>query len=163
MVGTNRGGLPTEALHGCSPPPYTPLTGDLNFLPKNWSKSVVHSLDPSEDTLKRCITTILPSITTAHHDGDLPTPLSYTIANDNPPLPFIPTQCSRQNLRDRCLFRNEGWTKWEAVKLPDELEAEQEIMMKADWECWKKIEERFKQIHGPFLFDSDKDDQDEAR
>ncbi len=47
------------------------------------------------------------------------------------------------------------------MKLPDELEAEQN-MMKADWECWKKIEERFKQIHGPFLFDSDEDDQDEA-
>jgi hypothetical protein len=35
-------------------------------------------------------------------------------------------------------------------------------MMKADWECWKKIEEQFERIHGPFLFDSDKDDQDEA-
>ena len=35
-------------------------------------------------------------------------------------------------------------------------------MMKADWECWKKIEERFEQIHGPFLFDLDKDDQDKA-
>jgi hypothetical protein len=59
------------------------------------------------------------------------------------------------------LFRNDGWKKWEAVKLADEMEAERD-MMKADWECWEKIEERFKRIHGPFLFDSDEDDQDEA-
>jgi hypothetical protein len=32
----------------------------------------------------------------------------------------------------------------------------------ADWECWKKLEEQFKQIHGPFLFDLDEDDQDKA-
>ena len=48
-----------------------------------------------------------------------------------------------------------------AVKLADELEAERD-MMKADWECWKKIEEQLEQIHGPFLFDSDEDDEDEA-
>ena len=61
---------------------------------------------------------------------------------------------SRQNLRDRLLFRNDGWTKWEAVQLADELEATRE-MVKADWECWKKLEERFS--------DLDEDDQDEAR
>jgi hypothetical protein len=33
-------------------------------------------------------------------------------------------------------------------------------MVKADWECWKKLEERFNQMHGPFLSDSDEDDQD---
>ncbi len=44
---------------------YTSVTGNLNFLPKIWSKSVVHSLDPSKDTLKRRNTTVLPSITTA--------------------------------------------------------------------------------------------------
>jgi hypothetical protein len=163
MVGINHGGLPTAALHGRSPPLYTSVTGDSNFLPKIWSKSVVHSLDPNEDTLKRRITTVLPSITTAHHDGGLPSPLSDTLTDDNPPLPSIPTptQRSRRNLRDRRLFQNNGWTKWEAVQLADDLEAERE-MMKADWECWKKIEERSKQIHGPFLFDSDKDNQDEA-
>jgi hypothetical protein len=131
MVHMNHGGLPTAALYGHSPPRYTSITGDLNFLPKIWSKSVVHSLDPSKDTLKRRNTTVLPSITTTHHDGGLPSPLSYTLDNDNPPLPSIPTQRSRQNLRDRRLFRNDGWTKWEAVKLTDELEAEQD-MMKAD-------------------------------
>ncbi len=48
------------------------------------------------------------------------------------------------------------------MQLTDELEATQE-MVKADWECWKKLEERFKQIHGPFLSDSDEDDQGEDR
>jgi hypothetical protein len=48
------------------------------------------------------------------------------------------------------------------VQIEDKLEAEQE-MMKADWECWKKIEEQFEQIHKPFLFDLDKDNQDKAR
>ncbi len=51
--------------------------------------------------------------------------------------------------------------KWEAVQLADKLEAKQE-MVKADWECYKKLEEQFDQINGPFLFDSDEDDQDEA-
>ncbi len=41
MVCTNHGSLPIAAVHGHSPPPYTFLTGNLNFLPKNWSKSVV--------------------------------------------------------------------------------------------------------------------------
>ncbi len=122
MVRLNPGGLPTAALHGRPPPPYTSVTDNLNFLPKIWSKTVVHSLDPSKDTLKRPITTVLPSITNAHHDGGLPFPLSYTLANDNPPPPSIPTQRPRQNLRDRRLFWN-WWTKWEAVKLADELEA----------------------------------------
>jgi hypothetical protein len=84
---------------------------------------MVHCPDPSKDTLKRHITTVLPSITTTHHDGGLPSPLSYTLANKDPPLPSIPTQRSRKNLRDRRLFRNNGWTKWEAVQLADELEA----------------------------------------
>ena len=60
-----------------------------------------------------------------------------------------------------CQFQNDGWTKWEAVQLADELEATRE-MVKADWECWKKLEERFKQIHQTFLSDLDEDDQDEA-
>jgi hypothetical protein len=33
------------------------------------------------------------------------------------------TQRSRQNLRERRLFQNNSWTKWEAVQLTDELEA----------------------------------------
>ena len=41
---------------------------------------MVHSPDPLEDTLKRPITTILPSITTTHHDGGLPSLLSYSSA-----------------------------------------------------------------------------------
>jgi hypothetical protein len=146
----NHDGLPTAALHGGSPPPYTFNFCDLNFLPK----SMVYSPEPLEDTLKRPITTIPPSITTTHHDGGLPSPLSYTLANDNHPLSYTRTQCSRQNLRERRRFRNKGWTKWEAVQLTDELEATRE-MVKADWECWKKLEERFS--------DLDEDDQDEAR
>ena len=115
---------------------------------------MVHSPDPLEDTLKRPITTIPPSITTTHHDGGLPSPLSYTLADDDPPLPYTRTQRSRQNLRERRQFRNNGWTKWEAVQLADELEATRE-MVKADWKCWKKLEEQFS--------DLDEDDQDEAR
>ena len=85
MVCKNHGGLPTAAILGPCPPPYTFVTGDLNFPSKIWSKSVVHSADPSEDTLKRPITIVPPSITTTHHDGGLPSTLSYTLANDNSP------------------------------------------------------------------------------
>ncbi len=81
----HHGGLLMAVLHGRSPSPYTSVTGNLNLLQKNWSKSMVHSPDLSEDTLKRCITTIPPSITTTHHDGGLPSPLFYTLANDTPP------------------------------------------------------------------------------
>jgi hypothetical protein len=35
-----------------------------------------------------------------------------------------------------------GWTKWEAMQLADKLEANR-AMAKADWECWKKLEEGF--------------------
>jgi hypothetical protein len=159
MVRTHHGGLPMAALHGCSPPPCTSVTGDLNLLKKKCSKYVVHSPDPNKDTLKRRITTVPPSITTTHHDGSLPSPLSYILANNNPPLPSMPTQRLRQNSRDRRLFRNDGWTKWEAVQLADKLEAKQE-MVKADWKCWKKNDE---QIHGPILFELDDDDQEQAR
>jgi hypothetical protein len=69
------------------------------------------------------------------------------------------TQRSLQNLRDRRLFQNGRWTKWEAVQLADKAKKE---MVKADWECWKKLEEQFEQIHGPFLFHLDEDNQDEA-
>jgi hypothetical protein len=127
MVCTNHVGLPMAALHGRPPTPYTFVTGNLNFLPKIWSKSVVHGLDLLKDALKRPITTIPPSITTAYHDGGLPSPLSCALANDKSPLPSSPTQRSRQNLRERRLFQNDGWTKWEAVQLADELEVEQEM------------------------------------
>jgi hypothetical protein len=79
-----------------SPPPYTFVTGNTNFLSKIWSKSVVHDPDTFEDALKRPITTIPPSITTTHHDGGLPSPLSYTLANDNPPLPPTPNQLLKE-------------------------------------------------------------------
>ena len=158
MVCKNHGGLPTAAILGPCPPPYTFVTGDLNFPSKIWSKSVVHSADPSEDTLKRPITTVPPSITTTHHDGGLPSPLSYTLADDDPPLPSIPNQRSRRNLRDRRLFRNDGWTKWEAVQRADKLEAKREIV-NADWECWKEAGKQQEaldlQINGPFLFEWD--------
>jgi hypothetical protein len=88
----------------------------------------------------------------------LPSPLSYTLANDDPPLPSIPTQWSRRNLRDRRLFQNDGWTKWEAVQLADELEAKRN-MAKADWECWKEANKQREvldlQINGPSLFEWD--------
>jgi hypothetical protein len=122
MVCTNYGGLPMAALHGRSPPPYTCITGDLNFLPKIWSKSVVYGPDPFKDTLKRHITTIPPSITTTHHDGGLPSPLSCALTHDDPPLPTTPTQHLRKILRERHLFQNNGWTNWEAVQLTDKLE-----------------------------------------
>jgi hypothetical protein len=35
-------------------------------------------------------------------------------------------------------------------------------MEKADWECWTILETQFEQIHGPFLFDMDDDDHDDA-
>ena len=109
-----------------------------------WSKKLLDgSVQWLKDTLKRPITTIPPSITTTHHDGGLPSPLSYTLADDNPPLPSTRIQRSRHNLRERRQFRNDGWTKWKAVQLTDELEATQE-MVKADWESWKKLEELFK-------------------
>jgi hypothetical protein len=123
MVCMNHGGLPTAALHGRFPPPYTFVNGNLNFLKPIWSKFVVHGPDLFKDTLKRPITTIPPSITTRHHDGGLPSPLSYTLANDNPPLPSMPTQQSQQSLRERCRFQNDGWTKWETVQLTSKLEA----------------------------------------
>ena len=160
MVRMNHGGLPTAALHGGSPLPYTFDTCNLNFLPKIWSKSMVHSPDLSKATLMRRITTALPSITTTHHDGGFPSPLSYTLADDDPLPPSIPTQRSRQNLKERRLFRNNGWTKWEAVQLADKFETKQE-MEKADWECRKKLEQQFEQIHGPFFFDSDEDYHDD--
>jgi hypothetical protein len=105
--------------------------------------------------------TIPPLITPPLHDGGLPSPLSYTLANDNPPLPSMPTQRSRQNLRERLHFQNDGWTKWEAVQLTDKFEAKQ-AMEKADWECWKKLEEGFKQFRGLLLFDLVDDDQQDA-
>ncbi len=36
-------------------------------------------------------------------------------------------------------------------------------MEKADWECWKKLEEGFEQFHGLFLFDLVDDNQEDAR
>ncbi len=35
-------------------------------------------------------------------------------------------------------------------------------MEKADWACWKKLEERFERIHEPFIFDLGDDNQDKA-
>jgi hypothetical protein len=107
MVRMNHGSLPT-APFGRSPPPCPFGTGDLYFLPKIWSKSVVIATDLFEDTLKRPITTIPPSITTTHHDGGLSSPLSYTLADDDPPLPSTRTQRSRQNLRERTDFKTMG-------------------------------------------------------
>ncbi len=41
------------------------------------------------------------------------------------------------------------------------IEAKQ-AMEKADWECWKKLEEGFEQFHGLFLFDLVDDVQEDA-
>jgi hypothetical protein len=100
--------------------------------------------------------TIPPLITTTPHDGGLPSPLSYTLADDNPPLPSMPTQHLRQNLRERRQFQNDGWKKWETVQLADKFKAKQAIE-KADWECWKKLEEGF-----DLLFDLVNDDQEDV-
>ncbi len=140
MAHMNHGGLPMSVLHGHSPPPYTFVTSNLIFLPKIWSKSVVHSPDLFAETLKRHITTIPSSITTTLHNGSLPSKFSCPLADINPPLPSKLTQRLRQSLREGCLFQNNSWMKWEAVQLADELEAK-EAMVKADWGCWKKSEE----------------------
>jgi hypothetical protein len=108
MVCMHHGGLPTAALLGRSPHSYTSVTGDLNLLQKICSKSVVHNPDPNKDTLKRHITTVPPSITTTHHDGGLPSPLSYSLAADNPPLPSRPTQRLRQNLSTGAYSKTTG-------------------------------------------------------
>ncbi len=114
--------------------------------------------DPFKDALKRPITTTPPSITTTHHDGGLPSPLSYTLADDDPPLPSTRTQRSRQNLRERNRFHNNSWKKWEVVQLTDKLEATRS-KVKADWECWKEADKQREaldlQINVPFLFEWD--------
>ncbi len=122
-----------------------------------------HSPDLVKDALKRPITTAPPSITTTHHDGGLPPPLSYTLTNDDPPLPSMHTQRLRQNLRDRRLFQNNVWTKWEAVQLADNLEAKQN-MEKIEWKYWKEVEKQYEQlVLLPLLLsDSDDDGQNEA-
>ena len=72
----------------------TLITSDINWLPKKMSKSVVHGPNPSEGIFKRCITTVPPSsITTTHHDGGSPTPLSSTLADKNSPLPSMTGFC----------------------------------------------------------------------
>ena len=35
-------------------------------------------------------------------------------------------------------------------------------MAKADWECWKKLQQGFETIHENFLNDFDEDDQEDA-
>jgi hypothetical protein len=47
------------------------------------------------------------------------------------------------------------------VQLSDKFEAKQ-AMGKADWECWKKLEEGFEQYHRLFLFDLVDDDQEDT-
>ena len=90
MAPVYHGGLPTAVLHGRSPPPYTFLPGDLNLLPKIWSKSVVHGPDPFKDALKRLTTTAPPPITTTHHDCGLPLFLPIVLCpyrrHPSPPL-----------------------------------------------------------------------------
>jgi hypothetical protein len=81
---------------------------------------------------KQVMAKTIPSlITTTHHDGGLPSPLSYTPADDDPPLPSMPTQRLQKKLRERRRFQNDGWAKWEAVQIADKLEAKQ-AMEKAD-------------------------------
>jgi hypothetical protein len=47
------------------------------------------------------------------------------------------------------------------VQLADKFKAKQAIE-KADWECWKKVEEGFEQFHGLLLFDLVDDNQEDA-
>jgi hypothetical protein len=106
-----------------APPLHTLSSLAIYIFYQKYGQNVVHGSDPFDDALKRHITTIPPSFTTTHHDGGLLSPLSYTLADDNPPLPSTGTQRSRQNLRERNQFCNDGWTRWEAMQLADELEA----------------------------------------
>jgi hypothetical protein len=127
-------------------------------------KSVVHGLVLFKDAHKRPITTILPSITTTHYDGNLPSPLSCALASNDPPLPSVPSHRLRHNLREQHSFQNDSWTKWEAVQLVNELEAKQ-AMEKAKWDLWKEAGKQWEaldlQINGPILFEWD-DLSDEA-
>jgi hypothetical protein len=127
-------------------------------------KSVVHGLDPFKDAHKRPITTILPSITTTHYAGNLPSPLSCALANNDPPLLSMPSHCLRQKLREQHSFQNDSWTKWETVQLANELEAKQ-AMEKAKWDLWKEAGRRWEalnlQTNGPLLIEWD-DLSDEA-
>jgi hypothetical protein len=122
MALMHHGGMPTAAFHGRSPLSYNYNTGDLNFLPKFLSNSVDHSPDLFEDALKRLAITVPPSITTTHHDGGLPSPLSCTVSNNDHPPP-TPTCYPRKFLWERRLFQNAGWTDWEAMQFADNLEA----------------------------------------
>ncbi len=47
------------------------------------------------------------------------------------------------------------------MQLAEELEAKR-AMAKADWECWRKLEEQIEQIHALFLFDLNDDDQEDT-
>jgi hypothetical protein len=62
---------------------------------------VVHGPDLFEDALKRPITTILPSITTTHHDGGFPSPLSYTLVDDNHPLASMPVPTFAKTIKGK--------------------------------------------------------------
>jgi hypothetical protein len=131
------------------------------FSTKQWAESVLCGPDQSEDPLKRCITTAPSSITTIHHGGGLPSQLSYTLVDNYPPLSSTPTQPSKAKFKGKAPILKRLLTKWEAVQLADQLEAKQ-AMAKANWVCWKKLEERVKQIHRPFLLDLDDDVQEDA-
>ena len=48
-----------------------------------------------------------------------------------------------------------------ASAAPRKCEAKQAIK-KAEWECWKKLEEGFEQFHGLLIFDLVDDDQEDA-
>ena len=124
---------------------------------------MLYGPDQSEDPLKRRITSAPSSITTIHHGhgGGLPSPLSYTLVDNSPPLSSTPTQPSKAKFKGKAPILKRLLTKWEAVQLADQLEAKQ-AMAKANWVCWKKLEERVKQIHRPFLLDLDDDVQEDA-
>ena len=127
-------------LLGRSHLPYTLVTGDLNLVPKNWSKSEVHSPDLYEDVckIKRPIPPSHPPSQT-HIMSRLALPIILHPHWQNPPLPSEYNQCSRQNLREKHRFHNGGWTKWEAVQLMDKLEAKWEIK-KAKWSFCKEAD-----------------------
>ncbi len=143
-------------LHGRSPPPFTFVTGDLNFPPKIWSRSVVYGLDPFKDAHKRPIPTIPPSITTTHHDGGLPSPLSWPLLMTTLPSPLPPLNVWGKIWGNGFYFEVMVGQNGRLCSLQTNWK------LNKDQECWTKLEKQYRKTHGPFLFDTDDDDQDIA-
>jgi len=81
--------------------------------------------------------------TTLHHNHSswwrLALPIVLHPRQRQPSTPLYTYSTFEAKFKGWRLFWNDGWTKWEAVQLADELKAKWE-MVKADWECWKEAD-----------------------